>query len=638
MDHTVLFQAALALAAGMAVQVVAARIAVPAILLLLLAGIALGPDGMGFVVPKSFGRAREDLVSLAVIVILFEGALGLSLRRLRSEQRSLLLLLTLGGAISFLAGTLAAHLLLGLDLEIASLYGALMIVTGPTVVTPLLARIRVDRRVKELLIGEGVLIDPLGAIVALVAAEWVVGRHALTEAGPLVLLRLGLGAAVGAGAGAIMALLLRRRMIGEDLIAPAVLASAIVTATGANALSREAGLMAAVMQGIVLANAGVPAIGRLRDFKERVTVLLLSFLFVLLAADLPLVGLKELGWPALGVVAAVVYVARPISVALCTSRSGLSIRERAFVAWICPRGIVAAGVAGLFRLLLDEAGVPGGEALQALVFLTVGATVAVQGLSAGFVARALGLDFPRLRETLVVGADELGRFVAKLLREAGRDARLIDRSPLFAAAARSEGLLIHEGDALSTNDLELAGAGYADTLLAITKNSELNALVAQRVRESFHVERILAFVEGSGVLDERTARPFPGDFPGPAAAGDALRAGRLRLREWEVGDALAGARLGDVSFGAGSFAVLVQRGDATVLASDDAALARGDRLVCLAPSQAEATFAPTLRAKGTAPAGKAAAAADLATPHPAALDSRSGDETREEAGPGSRKA
>lgn len=583
MADAVLFQAALALAAGMGVQVLSARLGLPAILLLLLAGIALGPDGLAWIRPATFGTARQDLVSLAVIVILFEGALGLQLRRLRSEQRSLLLLLTLGGAISFAAGTLAAHYLLGLPFEIASLYGALMIVTGPTVVTPLLARIRVDRRVRELLIGEGVLIDPLGAIVALVAAEWVVGRHSLEDSAVLVLTRLALGAVIGAFAGGLLGALLRRKLIPEDLAPPTVLAAAIVTAAGANVLSPEAGLMAAVVQGIVLANAGVQGLGPLRDFKERVTVLLLSFLFILLAADLPLAGVARLGLPALAVVGILIWVARPIAVLLCTAGSGLSIRERAFVAWICPRGIVAAGVAGLFRILLDEAGVPGGAELQALVFITVAATVTAQDLSAGLVARSLGLDFPRLRETLVVGADELGRCVVRLLREAGRAARLLDRSPFFTAAARSEGLPVHEGDALSVASLEEAGAAYADTLLAITRNAELNAMVADRVKKNFRIERLLVWSEESGREEPRAPRPFPGRFPGPAAASAALRAGRLVACHHETGDALAGTRLGSVRFAPGTFAVLVQRGDATVVASDDTVLAKGDRLVCLAP-------------------------------------------------------
>ncbi len=583
MAEAVLFQAALALAAGMAVQVVAIRLRLPAILLLLLAGIGLGPDGLAWIRPASFGDARQDLVSLAVIVILFEGALGLQIGRLRSEQRSLLLLLTLGGAISFVAGTLAAHHLIGLPLEIAGLYGALVIVTGPTVVTPLLARIRVDRKVRELLIGEGVLIDPLGAIVALVAAEWVVGRHSLEDSAFLLLTRLVLGAALGAAAGGVLGALLRRKLIPEEIAPPTVLAAAIVTAAGANALSPEAGLMAAVAQGVVLANAGVQGLGPLRNFKERVTVLLLSFLFVLLAADLPIEGVMRLGLPALGVVAVLIWVARPLAVMLCTIGSGLSLRERAFVTWICPRGIVAAGVAGLFRILLDDAGVPGGEELQALVFITVAATVTAQDLSAGLVARALGLDFPRLRETLVVGADELGRYVVRVLREAGRTARLLDRSPVLVAAARKEGLLVHEGDALSASGLEEAGASYADTLLAITRNAALNAMVADRVRRDFRVERVLAWRDESSNEEEHGPRPFPGNFPGPLSASAALRSGALVERAHEADAALAGVKLGSVSFTAGTFAVLVQRGDATVVASDDTMLAKGDRILCLSP-------------------------------------------------------
>ena len=178
--------AAVALAAGMLAQILAARMAIPSIILLLAAGTLLGPDALGWLDPGAFGAGRTDLVTLAVVVILFEGALELDLRRLRAQQRSLLLLVTVGAAISMLVAALAAHLVLGLSASVALLYGSLMIVTGPTVVKPLLSRIKLARRVRELLVSEGVLIDPVGAIVALVAVEWVIGQHDIVVSGGLV--------------------------------------------------------------------------------------------------------------------------------------------------------------------------------------------------------------------------------------------------------------------------------------------------------------------------------------------------------------------------------------------------------------------------------------------------------------------
>jgi NhaP-type Na+/H+ or K+/H+ antiporter len=298
----------------------------PSIVLLLGIGVLLGPDGFGVLDPEVFGRGGTEIVSLAVTVILFEGGLGLDLHRLGEQRRTFLLLLTVGGALSMAAGMLAAHLLLDMPWSTAALFGALMIVTGPTVVTPMMARLRVGRRVRELLIGEGVLIDPIGAIIALVLAEWVVGRSAsVIESGWLAAWRMALGAATGALAGWGMAEAVRRRWVVGDLVSPAVLASALLVAALSSRLSAEAGLMSAVVQGVVLANARLPNLGRLREFKETLTLILLSFLFVMLAADVRLEDVRNLGWNALAVVAVLAWVARPIAMFLATRGSELTV-------------------------------------------------------------------------------------------------------------------------------------------------------------------------------------------------------------------------------------------------------------------------------------------------------------------------
>jgi NhaP-type Na+/H+ or K+/H+ antiporter len=575
-----LFQGALALAAGMFSQALAERVRLPSIVLLLAVGVLLGSDGLGWLTPGAFGAGQHELVSLAVIVILFEGGLALDVRRLRNEQRSLLRLLTLGALITFVGATLAAHALAGLRWEIAALYGALMIVTGPTVVTPLLARLRVDRRVREILVSEGVLIDPLGAVVALVAAEWAVGRADLVVSGPTVALRLGVGVAVGALCGLALAQLLRRGWLAEHLASPAALAVALFAASSANAISPEAGLMAAVAAGVVLGNAGLRDIGALREFKETLTLILLSFVFVVLAADLPLASVESLGWSGLGVVFVLLWICRPLAVFASTLGSNLSFRERLFLSWICPRGIVAAAVAGLFAILLEEAGVPGGGELKALVFLTVAVSVTLQGLTARRVARLLGVDFPNLYTTIIVGADRLGRLAAGLLIAHGREVVLLDRSPWLGRTARREGLVVCEADALSVDGLEEAGAARADTLVAITRNSELNALVAQRARENFRIERRLAWIESpEDKAASAVLRPFPGNFPGPDKVNAALRADELVVASYQVRDDKAvGTRVDALPWGDGEFAILVKRGDAVVLVTGDHKLAKGDTL------------------------------------------------------------
>jgi NhaP-type Na+/H+ or K+/H+ antiporter len=590
MSASALLLVGLAVGAGMLAQSLAARFSLPGVVLLLATGVLLGPDLLGLFDPAVFGDGRRDLVSLAVTVILFEGGLGLDATRLREHQRTLVLLVTLGAAISMAGGALAAHLVLGLPREVALLYGAIMIVTGPTVVTPLLARLTVTPRVRQLLVSEGVLIDPVGAVIAIVAAEWVVGRHEFLESGWRVLAPLGVGAALGVAAGLAVGWLLRRRFFPDELAGPSVLGLVLLVAGIANDISPEAGLMSAVALGVTIANTNAGQLGRLREFKEALTVVLLAFLFVLLGAALRLREVQALGLEALGVVAILAWVARPLAIAVCTLGSGLSARERAFAAWICPRGVVAAAVAGLFRILLDGAGIPGGSELEALVFVTIVATVAVQGLTAGVVARSLGIDFPALAGTIVVGADRLGRLLAHTLVERGRDVTLLDRNPWLCRVARGEGLEAQEGDAFSAETLEEVGIRHTDTLVAITRNAPLNELVVQRVRERYRVERLLAL--GAEEREGRSrgrAQPFPGSFPGVDATNTQLRTGALEVVEYVVPEGEAvGRPLGELPFAKGEFALVLERGASGVVATADQTLAEGDHLWCARPKDAPA--------------------------------------------------
>jgi NhaP-type Na+/H+ or K+/H+ antiporter len=583
MTHTAIYQAALVIAFGMAAQAFAVRFKVPSIIILLATGVAVGPDGLGLIDPDALESARPDLVTLAVTVILFEGGLALRLEDLRSQQRSLGLLLTLGAAISMFAGTAAARYVLGMPWSLAVLFGALVIVSGPTVVTPLLSRLTLDRTVRELLISEGVLIDPVGAIVAIVALDYVVWRPEVWQAGWLVFVRLSVGALVGALAGIASTAVLRRRWVADELRNPVVFATVLLAAMLASSLSSEAGLLAAVVQGVVMANAGLRELGPLRRFKEELTVLLLSFVFVLLAASLSIDAVRGLGWQALLVVGILMWVARPFAVFVCTFGSTLTIRQRLFVSWICPRGIVAAAVAGLFGILLGNAGIAGGNQLEALVFVTVAVTVAVQGLTAGSIAALLRVDLPSAQGTIIIGADYLGRLLAELLQTYGRQVVLMDVNLQYCRAAHAQGLTAYCGDALSADSLEEAGARYADTVAALTRNQELNTLIAQRIRDNFRAERILALAEDSVAKGERPL--FPGDFPGADEVNRQLRVEHARLMQCEVpAGEWENRPLGELPYGTGEFALLLLRRDQGYVATRDQTLAAGDQVFCLLTS------------------------------------------------------
>ncbi len=598
MTDSAFYHGAIAIAAGLIAQAVAVQLAVPGIVLLLAVGVILGPDLLGVVQPSVFGAGRADLVNLAVTVILFEGGLALDLARLRRHQRTLVLLLTVGAAISMLGGFLAARFVLGFSWSTALLFGALMIVTGPTVVTPLLSRLTIDRDVRELLISEGVVIDPIGAVVAIAALEYVVGHHG-GGVPVAVLVPLVVGGVTGVLAGLGMVHALRRQWIAEDLINACVLASVLLVAALSSEIAADAGLMAAVAQGVTMANARLRSLARLREFKETLTLILLSFMFVVLAADLRLDNIVALGWGAFGVVAILIWVARPLAVSLSTIGSEFSARQRMFIAWICPRGIVAAAVAALFRIKLDDAGMPGGDALEALAFVMIALPIAVQGFTVGPVAQWLGVAEPSVRGMLVIGADQFGRLLARLLVALDRQVVVIDRSPMLARRARQEALTVYEGDALSVDVLEEAGARYADTIIAVTSNQELNSMVVERARGSFRIERALAVAtdpEVDGTPGD--ADVFPGEFPGLDDVNRLLRLRQLRVAEYEVPDGeVAGRKLCDLSLGASEFLLLVARGDKVLVATGEQTLAAGDRVWSVRPPKSDSPLGVLLHFK-----------------------------------------
>ena len=385
MDHSpetiAALTVALALAAGMVAQSVALHLRIPGIVILLGAGILLGPDVAGVILPESLGTALPMLVGFAVAVILFEGGMNLNVKRLREQAGVIQLLLTVGALTTAAGGTIAARLLMEWPWRIAILFGTLVIVTGPTVITPLLRRIKVQRKLETILEAEGVLIDPIGAVIAVVALETVVG---LTGAGVTpgivgVIGRLGVGLAAGAAGGLVIAFLLRfRKVVPEGLENVFTLSAVLALYQICNFMIAESGIMAVTTAGLVVGNMRTRVHRDLAEFKEQLTVMLIGMLFVLLAADVRLESLRALGEPGLLTVAALMFVVRPVNVALSTWKSGLTLREKAFLAWLAPRGIVAAAVASLFAETLAAEGIAGGDEIRALVFLVIAATVLVQ--------------------------------------------------------------------------------------------------------------------------------------------------------------------------------------------------------------------------------------------------------------------
>jgi len=338
---------------GIGSQVLAEYFKVPAIVFLLLFGIFLGPSGLDWLHPSLLGGGLEVIVSLSVALILFEGGLSLELRDLGRVSGSLRNLVSVGTLVAFIGGGMAAHELAEFPWPIAFLYAALVVVTGPTVITPLLKQVRVDRQVATLLEGEGVLIDPVGAILAVLVLDVVLNGDA-DPVGVLsgLFLRLGIGVALGVGGGWLLgAFITRANFLAEDLKNLVVLAGVWALFALSQFVVSESGLMAMVVAGLVMRASSLPEERLLRRFKSQLTLLAVSVLFVLLAADLSIPSLIALGWGSLGTVAVLMFAVRPLNVWLCTAQSNLNWRQKLFVSWIAPKGIVSASVASLFSIL-----------------------------------------------------------------------------------------------------------------------------------------------------------------------------------------------------------------------------------------------------------------------------------------------
>ncbi|MEL6580774.1 MAG: cation:proton antiporter [Cyanobacteria bacterium J06621_12] len=480
--------------AGISAQVVAEYLKVPSIVFLLLFGILLGSSSLDILHPQDLGVGLEVLVALSVAIILFEGGLNLELRELGKVSGSLRNLVTIGTLITLIGGGMAAHWLAEFPWSIAFLYASLVVVTGPTVIGPLLKQVRVDRQVATLLEGEGVLIDPVGAILAVVVLNTILN----TNAAPLdimsgLLLRLGIGSVVGGLGGWLLGLLLKQtNSISDELKNLVVLAGVWGLFGLSQALRSESGLMATVVAGIVVKASALPEERLLKRFKGQLTVLCVSVLFVLLAADLSIASVFALGWGSVLAVAVLMVVVRPISIAVCTWNSDLNWRQKAFLAWIAPKGIVSASVASLFAILLTEKGINGGDAIKALVFLTIMMTVFFQGLTARWVANWLKITSSDVKGAVIIGCDGLGRFMGRLFQQLGESVVMIDTDPEACKKAEADNLPVFQSSALDTEVLAEAGIESMGTFLSLTNNGEVNLVLAQRAAEEFAPPRVLA--------------------------------------------------------------------------------------------------------------------------------------------------
>lgn len=474
----------LAMGLGMLSQVIARKIYLPGIVVLLAGGVIFGPDGLNWIRPASMGSALQIIVGFAVAVILFEGGMNLRISRIKREQAAIRGLITIGALITLIGGTLSTLLFLGWDFRTAILFGTLIIVTGPTVISPLLKRVRIHHGVSTVLEAEGILLDAIGAIVAVVALEIAISPSGLSLVKGLfhIISRLAVGAVLGIVGGTLLTLLFRiRKLVPEGLENVFILSWVFALFQLANAASPESGIAAVTVAGMTIGNSNTYIQRELLEFKEQLTVLLIGMLFILLAADVRIADIQMLGLKGILTVLFLMVVIRPLSVFSATIHSDLDTRHKLLLSWIAPRGIVAAAVASLFAFELNQHGYDGTQ-LRALVFLLITMTVISAGLTGGWVSSLLDLRRKSESGWIILGAHEVARLLARLLKQGGNEVICIDEDPNACRLAENEGVKVFYGNALGERTLQRAEPDTRKGIIALSGNEEVNFIFSQRAK------------------------------------------------------------------------------------------------------------------------------------------------------------
>lgn len=474
------FAIALIGALGIGAQWVAWRTGWPAIALMLAAGVIAGPV-TGLIDPEHvFGELLEPMVSIAVALILFEGGLSLNLRELRKTEGAVTRLVVLGVPIGWALGALACYYVAGLVWPVAILFGGILVVTGPTVVIPLLRQSNVAARPRAILKWEGIVNDPFGALCAVLTYEYL--RRA-GEGATLFEVTLALVGAVviagliGYGAARAVAWAFPRGYVPEYLKAPILLVAVIGTFVGSNAIQSETGLFAVTLFGIALANMHLDSLRDIHPFKENVTVLLISGVFVILSASLDFDAVRQFEWRFLAFLAAILFLVRPATVLLSLAFSRIPWNERLLIAWIAPRGIVAVAISGLFALHLRELGYSDGGILVSLSFLIVTGTILAHGFSIRHVARWLKVTGAEKQGLLLVGSTSWSLKLAEQLRQLEVPVTIADASWQRLTPARQAGIPTFHGEILAETTEDQLDMSQFQVLAATSTNEAYNALV-----------------------------------------------------------------------------------------------------------------------------------------------------------------
>ncbi len=509
--------------AGFISQWFAWRLRLPAILFLLFAGILAGPV-LGWLDPDQvFGELLTPIVSVAVAVILFEGSLTLEFSEIRGHGSVVRNLVSVGVLVTWAIAALSAYYILDWDLTLAALFGAIVTVSGPTVVMPMLRAIRPTHAVASVLRWESILIDPLGAILALLVFNVIIANQSATDffdVSRTVAIIVVTGSALGAFGGYLYGLAIRNRVIPDLLRDYSALAAVLAVFAAAETVQGESGFLAVTLMGVWLANMRGVDLEDVINFKESISLLLIGGLFILLAAQLDIGSLLGIGPGAISILLILQFVGGPLRSFVSSAGSPLTWRERLFVGWVFPRGIVAAAVSSIFALRLVDIDYPGADDLVPLVFSVIIGTVIIQSLLSKSVAKLLDVAEPEATGVLIVGANPVGLMYATALKDAGREVRVADSHWSGIRNARMKGLPVFYGSPVSVyaeDNLDMTGLG---TLLATSRQPGLNELSCVRYSRDFGRDHV--FVVGNELESDHEKHSVSGEISGRVLFGGSL--------------------------------------------------------------------------------------------------------------------